>query len=235
MIVHSLQHVPFEDAANIAAWATQRGHTLTTTRLYENEPLPDPAQIGLLAVMGGPMNIYQHRSCPWLPCEKAFLEQAIAAGIPILGVCLGAQLLADVLGAKVTQNPQIEIGWHAVRLAQEASRSSLFGSMPAEFTAFHWHGDTFGIPAGATRLAESDACLNQAFEYGGHVLGFQFHLEYSTGSIETVLAHCGDELVEAPFIQTRDQIKAGYKRVPTTRQLLERLLDALTAAAQPRE
>lgn len=229
MIVHSLQHVPFEDAANIAVWARERGHMLTTTRLYENEPLPDSASLGLLAVMGGPMNVYQHRNHPWLLREKKFLEQAVTAGTPILGVCLGAQLLADVLGAKVVQNPQIEIGWHTVRLTPEASRSALLARMPAEFTAFHWHGDTFGIPAGATRLAESDACLNQAFEYGGHALGLQFHIEYSKDSIETMLAHCADELIEAPFIQTRDQIRARSGNVPATCRLLEDLLDRLTA------
>jgi len=227
MRVHYLQHVPFEDAANIAAWAGERGHIVTATRLDQGEPLPDVAGIGLLAVMGGPMNVYQYRRHPWLPREKAFLERAIAAGVPMIGVCLGAQLLADVLGAKVVQNPHVEIGWHSVRLTREAFRSRLFSSMPAEFTAFHWHGDTFGIPAGATRLAESNACPNQAFEYGGHVVGLQFHLEYSTGSIEAMLTQCGDELIDAPFVQNPDRMRAGYENVPATYRLLAPLLDAL--------
>jgi len=229
MIVHCLQHVSFENSANIAVWASERGHTLTTTLVYENQPFPDPLSIGLLAVMGGPMNVHQYRSHPWLEREKACIERVLAAGTPILGVCLGAQLLADVLGAKVVQNPQIEIGWHAVRSTREASSSKLFGSLPAEFTAFHWHGDTFGIPAGATRLAESDACLNQAFEYDGRALGLQFHLEYSIESVEAMLAHCGDELIDAPFIQYPDRIRAGYGHMPTAYRLLERLLDGLTA------
>ncbi|MEN6577172.1 MAG: type 1 glutamine amidotransferase [Phycisphaerales bacterium] len=227
MRVHYLQHVPFEDAANIAVWAKERGHTVTATRLYEGAPFPDVAGIGLLAIMGGPMNVYQYRDYPWLAREKAFLEQALAAGVPTIGVCLGAQLVADVLGAKVVQNPQVEIGWHTVRLTREAARSRFFSSMPAQFTAFHWHGDTFETPAGATRLAASDACSNQAFEHGGHVVGLQFHLEYATGSIEAMLAQCGDELVEAPFVQDRDQIRAGYGHVPTTQRLLTPLLDTL--------
>ena len=229
MRVHYVQHVPFEDAAYIGDWARQRGHTLTATRLYEDEPLPEVAQIGLLAIMGGPMNVYQHRTYPWLPREKAFLERAISAGVPTIGVCLGAQLLADVLGARVTQNAHIEIGWHVVRRTPEGAGSHVFDHVPPKFTAFHWHGDAFEVPAGATRLAESDACSNQAFEYDGHVLGLQFHLEYSVASIDKMLSHCASELVEAPFIQNRERIMAGYDRIPTTQELLIPMLDALVA------
>ncbi len=227
MRVHCLEHVPFEDAANIAIWARQRHHRVTRTRLYEDEPLPDVGEIGLLAVMGGPMNVYQHRDYPWLRKEKVFLEQAIAAGIPTLGVCLGAQLLADVLGAKVVQNPHVEIGWFPVRLTGEARAARLFQGMPAEFTVFHWHGDTFDIPPGAVRLAESNACPNQAFEYAGRVVGLQFHLEYTADSIRAMLAHCGSEVSKVPFIQTQDQILAGLDRIERTRMLLFALLDSM--------
>ncbi|MBN1361864.1 MAG: type 1 glutamine amidotransferase [Sedimentisphaerales bacterium] len=230
MKVHYLQHVPFENAANIALWAKQRGHTLTVTRFHEDEPLPDIAEIDLLAVMGGPMNVYQHQEYAWLTREKAFLERAIGASVPTIGVCLGAQLLANVLGAKVARNPYVEIGWHAVRLTRDASRSALFGALPHEFTAFHWHGDTFDLPAGAAHLAASDACVHQAFEYGARILGLQFHLEYSTGSIEAMLAQCGDELSDAPFVQTPDQIRAGYTHVPATYHLLATLLDRLVGS-----
>jgi GMP synthase-like glutamine amidotransferase len=227
MRIHCLQHVPFEDAANIGLWAREQGHTLTATCLYDDEPLPDPAEIDLLAIMGGPMNIYQHRYHPWLKREKAFLERALAASVPSIGVCLGAQLLADVLGARVTQNPWVEVGWHTVRLTPEGSKSPLFNHAPPEFTAFHWHGDTFEIPSGATRLAESEACCNQAFQYGPNVLGLQFHLEYSMDSIETMLATCGDELTDGAFVQTADRIRAGYHNVAATHRLVVPLLDRL--------
>lgn len=227
MRVHYLQHVPFEDAANIAAWAQARGHNVTRTRLYEDEPLPEVGEVGLLAIMGGPMNVYQYRNHPWLRREKAFLERAVAAGVPSLGVCLGAQLLADVLGAKVVQNADIEIGWFPVRLTAEARDCHLFKAMPDEFTAFHWHGDTFDIPPGARRLAQSDACANQAFEYAGHVVGLQFHLEYTADSIRSMLTHCADELTNAPFIQSRDRILAGFDHVERTRELLFSLLDSM--------
>lgn len=227
MRVHYLQHVPFEDAANIAIWAQRRQHAVTRTRLYLDEPLPDVTEPGLLAVMGGPMNVYQYCDHPRLRKEKAFLEQAVAAGIPTLGVCLGAQILADVLGARVVQNPHVEIGWFPVRLTAEAGGSDLFKGMPADFPAFHWHGDTFDIPSGARRLAESDACANQAFEYGGRVVGLQFHLEYAADSIRAMLAHCGSELVNGPFIQNSDQILAGFDQIERTRGLLFSLLDSM--------
>ncbi len=228
MRVHYLQHVPFEDAANIAVWAESRNHIVTRTRLYENEPLPEIDEVGLLAIMGGPMNVYQYRNHPWLKREKAFIERAVARGIPILGVCLGVQLLADVLGAKVVQNPHIEIGWFPVRLTAEACDSDLFHGLPTEFNAFHWHGDTFDLPPGARRLAQSDACPNQAFEYAGRAVGLQFHLEYTADSIRSMLAHCADELIEAPFIQSRDQILAGLDQVARTQTLLATLLDAMS-------
>jgi GMP synthase-like glutamine amidotransferase len=223
--------VPFEEAANIATWAREHRHAVTRTRLDEGEPLPDVGEIGLLAVMGGPMNVYQYRDYPWLRQEKAFLERAAAAGLPILGVCLGAQLLADVLGAKVVQNLHVEIGWFPVRLTPEARDSHLFKGLPSEFTAFHWHGDTFDTPPGTARLAESDACANQAFQYAGRVVGLQFHLEYTPDSIHAMLAHCGNELKTAPFIQTPDQILAGFERIGQTRKLLFALLDSMVQAA----
>ena len=226
MRFHWLQNVAFEDAANVGAWARQRDYDVTGTQLYAGEALPEIEQIDALAVMGGPMNIYQHRGYPWLPEEKRFIARAIRLGVPVVGVCLGAQLIADVLGAKVTQNAEIEIGWFDVTLTPEAADSLVAGVLPERFLAFHWHGDTFDIPAGATRLAQSEACANQAFAYADNVLALQFHLDYAADSIEKMLDHCGHELVEAPFVQDREQITAALARTQDTRQLLWSLLDS---------
>jgi GMP synthase-like glutamine amidotransferase len=222
--LHWLGHVPFEDAANIGLWAEQQGHTVTSTLLYADEPLPEVSEIDALAVMGGPMNIYQHRQYPWLCAEKRFIEKAVTAGIPTIGVCLGAQLIAGVLGAKIGENPHVEIGWFPVRLTASAADSHVLAGLPTEFMAFHWHGDTFGIPPEAIGLAESDACANQAFVYGESVLGLQFHLEYSESSIHKMLAHCADELIEAPFVQTEHEIIAGLANVTPARGRLFKLL-----------
>jgi len=225
VILHWLGHVPFEDAANIGLWAEKRGHTVTSTKLYANEPLPEINKIDALAVMGGPMNVYQYRQYPWLLKEKQFIEQAIRAEIPIIGVCLGAQLIADVLGAKVVQNSQIEIGWYPVRLTSKGEKTSLLNGVSSEFTAFHWHGDTFQIPLGALHLAKSEACENQAFIYGKSVLGLQFHLEYSKDSIQKMLTNCSHELVDAPFIQDEKNIYERLENVKITTQFLFTLLD----------
>jgi len=230
--LHWLGHVPFEDAANIGVWAEQHGYTVTNTPLYTGASLPKIEEIDALAIMGGPMNVCQHRDYPWLLAEKRFIERAISARIPTIGICLGAQLVADVLGAKVIQNPHIEIGWFTVETVTESpagaeGHSPLLRDLPTHFTAFHWHGDTFEIPSGAIRIAQSRACHNQAFEYAGHVVALQFHLEYSAQSIEKMLAHCGQELVQAPFVQSRERITQGLGNLASTRVLLDSILNSL--------
>jgi GMP synthase-like glutamine amidotransferase len=221
-------HVPFEDAANIGAWARLRGHALRYTHLFQTKSLPSVKSFDMLAVMGGPMNVYEHERYPWLAREKEFIRQAIDANKKVLGVCLGAQLIADVLGGHVSPNAHKEIGWHTVQLTPQAARHKPFKSLPGRMMVFHWHGDTFSLPAGAVGLASSAACANQAFLCGDHVLALQFHMEYSGVSIERMLAYCADELIEAPCIQTAEQIRAGYDHIPQTTEWLFALLDAFT-------
>ncbi len=227
MRFHWLGHVPFEDAANIGVWAKRHGYAVTDTQFYAGEALPAVQEIDALAVMGGPMNVYQYRDHPWLLDEKRFIERAIEAGVPTIGVCLGAQLIADVLGAKVYQNPQVEIGWFELQTVAKPSSEGLLRDLPEHFMAFHWHGDTFDIPSGAAHLARSEACRNQAFQYDRHVVGLQFHLEYSARSIEKMLVHCADELVAAPFIQSRDQIGKGFTHLCRTSAMLDSILASL--------
>lgn len=227
MKVHCLTHVPFEDAASIEIWAEDRGFPLRYTRLYENEPLPPPESFDLLTVMGGLMNVYEHDRYPWLVEEKQFLQKVIDAGKKVLGICLGAQLLADVLGGKVTKNPYKEIGWHDVSLTDQADQSPVISSvLPQRLTVFQWHGDTFQIPSGAIHLAENQACSNQAFQYGAHVLALQFHLEYTRESIEKMLYFCDDELIDGPCIQKAQAIRAGYKHIPLAQKHFFSLLDS---------
>ncbi len=131
MHIHYLQHAAFEDAANIATWAQERGHRLTQTRLDLDQPLPGPDNLDWLVVMGGPMNVDQHDAYPWLVREKQFIRRVIDRGVPVLGVCLGGQLLCAVLGGQVTKNRQKEIGWFPVTFTAEAVASPLFCAFSA--------------------------------------------------------------------------------------------------------
>jgi len=227
MRLHYVQHVPFEDAGNIAVWAAERGHTVTRTRLYEGEAFPRQDQFDWLVIMGGPMNVYEYDLYHWLLREKQFILETLQRGAAAIGVCLGAQLIADVMGGRVTRNKHKEIGWFPVTLTSEAIRSPLLGRFPRKFTAFHWHGDTFSIPPGATRLGDSEACDNQGFILGNRVVGLQFHLDYSVEGIRTMIAQCGTELVENPFIQAPVQMLADPGRVESACGLLYRLLDTI--------
>ena len=228
MHIHYLQHAAFEDAANIAAWAGARGHRLTCTRLDLDQPLPELENLDWLVIMGGPMNVDEHEIYPWLVREKELIRRVIERGLPLLGVCLGGQLISSVLGGQVTKNRQKEIGWFPVTLTAEAARSPLFAGFPRQVPAFHWHGDTFSIPPGAIRLAASEGCDNQAFQYGRNVVALQFHWDYSRQSVETMIRHCGDELIAGVRgIQQPAEMLANPQRFDEIKGLLYEMLDAM--------
>ncbi len=229
MRIHYLQHVPFEDLANIDAWAKKRDHEIFGTMLFQDEPFPELSEFDWLMIMGGPMNIYEHDRYPWLGREKEFIGRAIAADKIVLGICLGAQLMADALGGGVRRNEQKEIGWLPVRLTPEAKSSKIFRVLPDNFVAFHWHGDTFDIPPAAVRMAESQACKNQAFEIG-RAVGLQFHLESSMDSIDHLILNCSDELSEGRYVQRPKELLSHLDRFSEIRMLMEVFLDNMEKA-----
>jgi GMP synthase-like glutamine amidotransferase len=224
MRVHTFEHAPFENAGKIADWARARGHILATTRLDLGEDLPTVGEVDLLVVMGGAMNVYQYRDYPWLPSEKRFIAEAVAARKAVLGVCLGAQLLADVLGARVYQNAEKEIGWFPVQFIY---RLSPFDRFPAQCTVFHWHGDTFDLPPGARRIAQSDACANQGFIHGDRLVGLQFHVEVSPETVAGFVAGGEEELQPALYVQPAASIRAETPDLSESDAALEALLDTL--------
>jgi len=228
MRIHALQHVPFEGLGHIGRWIGDHGHPLTLTRLYAGDPLPRPADFDRLVIMGGPMNIYEDDQYPWLAGERALIREAIGAGKSAVGVCLGAQLLADALGSKVFAGKNKEIGWWPIRLTAAGKASGFLMDLPEAPTVFHWHGDTFNIPAGAVHLAESEGCPSQAFLYDRRILGLQFHLESTPATVAAILAHCGHELIPGRYIQSATEIKAADPaHFPAINRLLETLLDRL--------
>jgi len=224
MRLHYLQHVPFEDLAKIEDWAKHRGHEISRTHLFDNQELPRMDEFDWLVIMGGPMNIYEEGNYPWLVREKMFILDAITSNKIVLGICLGGQLIADVLGGRVRKNAQKEIGWYPVKLTLEGQESRIFKVLSKDFTAFHWHGDTFDIPPHALRAAESDGCANQAFILG-KVVGLQFHLESSKESVDRLIKNCSDELVEGKYIQSPEKLLAPIERFSEMNRLMALFLD----------
>ena len=227
MKIHYLQHVSFEGPGAIGAWAKRGGHRLTATRFHDDDPLPSLDDLDWLVVMGGPMSVNEERAYAWLRHEKQFIESAIEAGKVVIGVCLGAQLIADVLGAKVYPNRFKEIGWFPIQRTADAAGTRLGDVLPEEFDAFHWHGDTFELPSGAIHLARSQACAHQAFVYRERVLALQFHLETTTAGVEQLSKHCASEIVGGPFIQPPAVMLADEGRFAKANELMSRLLDRL--------
>ncbi|QLE59078.1 type 1 glutamine amidotransferase [Nostoc sp. TCL26-01] len=227
MNIHYLQHVPFETPASIEQWAIHNQHSLWATRFYANDSLPEIDTLDWVVVMGGPMNIYEDDKYPWLTAEKRFIEQAINQGKTVIGICLGSQLIADVLGSKVYQGEYKEIGWFPIQLTQAAKDSTIFGSLPQQLDVFHWHGDTFDLPAGATRLAYSEACQNQAFLYDKKVLALQFHLESTKDSVRQIIGNCLDELVEGKYIQAAEQMLSRDDDFEQINSVMRHVLDSL--------
>jgi len=222
MKIHWLQHVSFEGLGYIEEWAQIQRAELTCTRLYAGEKLPDLGTFDWLIVMGGPMGIYDHDEYPWLLAEKAFIKQAINANKTVIGICLGAQLMAAVLDAKVHPGPQKEIGWFPIQRLEGAPEL-----IPEELTVFHWHGDTFEIPIGAVPLAASAHCINQGFVYQQKAVALQFHMEITPESMEALIKNCADELENIPYIQTADQMRAGLPIIGKVNRAMKKLLDAL--------
>lgn len=206
MKIHWLQHVEFEGLGCIESWLIENGHEVSCTRLWAGEKVPMVGTVDGLIVMGGPMGIYDHDNYPWLAAEKKFIKAAIDQDKPVLGICLGAQLIADVLGAEVKPGQHKEIGFFPMSgtLDHEISKPWKTG------TVFHWHGDTFGIPDDAVRLASSEATENQAFLYKDNVLALQFHLETTEKSLRSLYENASDEIEDAPFIQTLEEMRPFF-------------------------
>jgi GMP synthase-like glutamine amidotransferase len=216
--VHVLQHVAFEGPGSIAPWLEARQAEVMRIRLFAGDPLPLVSDSDLLVVMGGPMSVNDELVHPWLREEKTLVREMMDAGVPVLGICLGAQVIASACAARVYPNAAPEIGWFPVQ-AVEGSRSSdrapgVF-RFPPSTTVFHWHGETFDLPDGARHLARSEACECQAFQIGRTVIGLQFHLEMTPEGAEALIHNCEADLLPGPYVQTGEVLRA----VPPSRYL----------------
>jgi GMP synthase (glutamine-hydrolysing) len=228
MNIHYIKHVPFEGLGYMEDYFHSKGDLLTSTKLYENNYIfPSVEDIDWLIVVGGPMGVYDTSIYPWLIQEKIFIKSMIDSGKIVLGFCLGAQLIADVLGAKVYKNKYREIGWFQIKRSKEATTSKLGNIIPETITTFHWHGDTFDLPENAVLLASSEACKNQAFSIDDRIFGFQFHFEATPDSVKEIIENCVNELDGSKFVQSRENILSNTDNFNKINLVMKAILNKL--------
>lgn len=227
-----IQHVPFEGPAAIAVWAAGRGHTLRSVLAPElfAEESPDAA-FDALVLMGGPMSANDTDILPWLSNEIAFVRRALESNRKVVGVCLGAQIVARALGAAVSRNPVKEIGWFPVTAV---AAHSLLPFGPGEgHPIFHWHGETFSIPGGAVHLLRSDRCENQAFVWNDRALALQCHPEMTPAGISALVGESTSELRACGIPEDGRSLVGSEAEFLATNSLLKHLLDSFFSATNP--
>ncbi len=226
--IRCFMHVPFEGPGVIADWAESEGHRLEVTRFWEGDPLPPQGETDMLVIMGGPMDAIDEGTTPWMPDELTWIREFTGTGKPVLGICLGAQLVARALGATVYSGKEKEIGWHRIRFLPAPGTFRIWPDLPPARKVFHWHGDTFTLPEGATLIASSLSFPNQGFLYGERVVALQFHLEVTPEGVRELLEHGRHELTGGPAVQTEKEILKENGCFAGNQQLMFRLLDYLS-------
>jgi GMP synthase-like glutamine amidotransferase len=217
MAYYYIQHADYVAAGSLIPWASERGLELKAIKLFEEDyELPTVDKIDGLVILGGPMNIYEEAKYPFLKDCKKLIKEAIDVGVKNLGICLGGQLISDVLGAKVEKNSTKEIGWHNVSLKPE----SVFHDFKDPTPFFHWHGDVFDLPPNVNLLAQTTITPHQAYTYQSHVLALQFHPEVTSEIIHSYLNKDREEeeLGTGPFAQTAEEIIERTKKEASPNQ-----------------
>jgi GMP synthase-like glutamine amidotransferase len=226
MRIRVIKHEKAEGPGSIAAWAAARGHVLECTELESGEPLPDPDSFDALVLMGGSMSVNEEDRFAWLKPEKALARRALAENKRVLGICLGAQMIASASGAEVRRNPEREIGWFPLANTQEGLVHPLWRSVPDGAVVFHWHGETFDLPAGAVGLARSPACEHQAFALGERVLGLQCHLEMDAEALDAMVRAGSAELRPGRWVQSAEELLSRPDRLRALEPLSRGVLDS---------
>ena len=226
MKIHAIRHVPYEELGFIESWIDEMQHELSYTLAFKDPSYPSQDAFDALVIMGGPMSANDEDKFSWLEKEKQFILDTINTGKPVLGICLGSQLIASALGAKVYKNSKKEIGWFPVfKIFEMHSWFPEFDEND-QITLLHWHGDTFELPEGAVRLFNSEATPNQGFTYDENVLALQFHPEMKKGNISALIEKTRDELVKDDFVMSPEEIKEGYEKYAMTgKKILFEMLD----------
>ncbi len=192
---------------SIELWLQSVQAEITVTKLFEPVKFPQVKDIDLLIFLGGPMSVNDQADLPWLVSEKRFIRHAIEMEKAVVGICLGAQLIASAMGPRVYPSRKKDLGWFPVFSVQTSLPQPLF-AFPPELLVFHLHGETFDLPTGAIQLARSKACEKQVFQLGQRVIGLQFHLETTSQSMCEIVSNCNSELVPSSYVQSEEQILA---------------------------
>jgi len=207
-------HAAFEAPGCIETWAKKRGHQTQIVSPYKGEKIPNINDFDFLVVMGGPQSPLEMDKAPYLADEIALIKQAIIKHKRIIGICLGAQLIGEALGAKTERSPHREIGMFLVELLHEAKFDPVFGQFPEKFDVMHWHSDMPGIPKGATLIAKSEGCPRQIFRYGDRIYGFQCHFELTQELVKGMIEHCPDDLKAGTYIRSvKELMYADYSQI----------------------
>lgn len=223
------RHVPHETLGTLESFINSRDLNIEYCDLFRNSPFPnDPNDYQLIISMGGPMNADETDRYPFLARERSFLKNAIHLGKSVFGICLGSQIIARALDAKVYSGPKKEIGWYPVVLTTEGQNDPVLASCGMKSTVFHWHGDTFDIPAGASRLASSDLYPNQAFRFNRNVYAFQFHIEITPEIISLWAEENKDELRSLTPVTSKDQLmQDSQKYMNSLTRITDKIYPAL--------
>lgn len=212
MNVLILKHAEIERPGLIEDFLMQQEIPYQTIDLYLNTPLPTPDGFSHLIILGGPMNVYEEERYPFLKSEDLFIKETIQRGKSILGICLGAQLIAKALGARVFKAPVREIGWYDVSLTKVGAQDPLFSNLPEIFPVFQWHEDTFEMPKGGKWIATSNPVSHQAFRYGENAYGLQFHLEVTEEMIREWMEVYEDGYEKTEILTQTERNIGSYKK-----------------------
>lgn len=226
--IHCFQHVPFEGLGYMEEWFVSKDFRISSTRFYNNESPPDIKTVDWLVILGGPMGVYDYDICPWLYEEKRCIEEALRLDKIIIGVCLGAQLIAEVLGAQIKKNRYPEIGWFPINISRGVRKFPTISHLPEKLTVFHWHSDTFDLPGSAVCFASSEACENQAFIYKDRVIGLQFHMESKKENVRLLSENCKEDIVPGKYVQSVEEILALDEYYGAINGELAKILDGLS-------
>jgi len=219
------QHDPFEDLGFFADVLEKQGADYRVLRLFHGEmPAEEWEHVRALIILGGSMSVNEEESFPFLLWEKRIIRAAIDEAVPMLGVCLGAQLIAATLGTSVFHGPVKEIGWSPISITPHGQVDSLLGYMPENATVFQWHGDGFELPAGAIRLASSANYSTQTFRVGKTIYALQFHLEVTPRMIERWIDERSKDLALAPYVLPDKILADTHSYAPTLKYYAERFL-----------